>query len=151
METPSDYIPLFQNEGMKFQPGEKCVYSNGGFILLGIIIEDVTGMKYRDFIEQQILKPCKMCDTGYFALNKLPVRTALGYMNREDGSWQTNIFNLPIIGASDGGIYTTVNDIKKLWRAFAANKVLSKELVDQFTTIQTVIDQWGVSYGYGRD
>jgi len=132
LETPSDYIPLFQSEGMKFEPGERYSYSNGGYILLGIIIEDVSGRRYRDFVAEEILGTCGMRDSGYFALNRLPERTALGYINEEDGRWHTNVYHLPIVGASDGGAFTTVDDVKKLWRAFFSNQILSPELTETF-------------------
>ncbi len=150
LETPSDYIPLFQNEGMKFSPGEKFSYSNGGYILLGIIIENLTGMKFRDFIHEQIFTPCGMKDSGYFATNQLPERTAFGYMEKKDGSWQTNIFNVPRYGASDGGAYTSIRDIKIMWRAFISNNILSDGLTNQFKTNQIEINSSkDIFYGYG--
>ncbi|WP_371803014.1 serine hydrolase domain-containing protein [Candidatus Lokiarchaeum ossiferum] len=150
LETPSDYIPIFQDQGMKFQPGDKFCYSNGGYILLGIIIEDVTGLKYRDFIKQQIFKPCEMYDSGFFAMNKLPDRTAIGYMDKKDGTWQTNIYNLPIRGASDGGAYTTVNDLKKMWRCFNSYSILNEELTALFKTKHVEINpSRDVFYGLG--
>ncbi|MCY7322347.1 MAG: beta-lactamase family protein [Phormidesmis sp. CAN_BIN36] len=109
LRGPRDYLATFPDEAMKFAPGERFSYSNGGYILLGVVIEELTGMKYQDFVEQAIFKAIGMNHSGYFALNKLPEKTAMGYVEEKEG-WRTNIFNLPIVGASDGGAFTTVHD-----------------------------------------
>ena len=129
LKGPRDYLDLFPDEAMKFVPGERFSYSNGGYILLGVVIEELTGLKYQDFVEQAIFKPIGMNQSGYFALNKLPEKTALGYVEEAEG-WRTNIFNLPIVGASDGGAFTTVQDITTLWKAFWRYEILPKELVE---------------------
>src|SRR4030043_45528 len=71
LETPSDYLPLFENKKPKYQPGERFSYSNGGFIFLGIIIEHITGQRYRDYIEKHVFEPAGMVDSGYYALKRL--------------------------------------------------------------------------------
>jgi len=68
LETPSDYYPLFESKKYKFEPGERYSYSNGGYILLGIIIEKLSGMKYRNFIFEKILNLAKMNSSGFFAI-----------------------------------------------------------------------------------
>ena len=129
LKGPRDYLAAFPDEAMKFAPGERFSYSNGGYILLGVVIEELTGLKYQDFVEQAIFRAIGMNQSGYFALNKLPEKTALGYVEEVDG-WRTNIFNLPIVGASDGGAFTTVQDIATLWKAFWGYELLPKELVE---------------------
>ncbi len=128
---PKDYLPLFINEPMKFEPGTRFSYSNGGYILLGIILEEITGVAYQRYVEENLFAPCRMTDSGFFAMNALPERTAYGYINTENG-WTTNIYNLPIIGASDGGAFTTVDDLKRFWHSLFAYKILNKELLDIF-------------------
>ena len=116
---------------MKFEPGTRFSYSNGGYILLGVVIEELTGMKYQEYVTDEIFKAIGMDRSGYFAFNRLPEKTALGYIE-EDGSWRTNIYNLPIVGASDGGAYTTVDDLATLWKAFWGNGILPGELVEVY-------------------
>ena len=142
-----DYIPLFRDGKMKFSPGERFSYSNGGFILLGIVIEEVSGTPYTDFIQKNILELCDMSDSGFFAMDRLPERTAFGYIDGEDG-WRTNIFTLPIIGSSDAGVFTTVGDMDKLWRAFFEERILSKGLTQLFLE-KAVKDKDNRFYGHG--
>ena len=131
LKGPRDYLNVFPDEAMKFPPGERFSYSNGGYILLGIVIEEVTGTSYQEYVEQTIFKATGMNRSGYFAFNQLPEQTAFGYIEKE-GGWRTNIYNLPVIGASDGGAYTTVDDLAALWKAFWGNEILPKELVEVY-------------------
>ena len=133
LKGPRDYLAVFPDEPMKFEPGTHFSYSNGGYILLGVVIEEMTGMKYQDYVTQEIFKAVGMDRSGYFAFNQLPEKTALGYIE-DEGSWRTNIYNLPIVGASDGGVYTTVDDLATLWKAFWENEILPKELVEVYAT-----------------
>jgi CubicO group peptidase (beta-lactamase class C family) len=150
LKGPRDYLSVFPDETMKFPPGERFSYSNSGYILLGVLIEEVTGMPYRDFVEKEIFAPIGMDCSGYFAMNRLPEGTAFGYVKDEEG-WRTNIYNLPIIGASDGGAYTTLHDIEKLLDAFWGYKILSKEMVEIFTAphIEVIGEGANKFYGHG--
>jgi len=148
LKTPSDYLPLFENKKAKYSPDERFSYSNGGFILLGIIIEYITGKLYRDFIDERVFVPAGMDDSGYYAFNQLPENTAYGYKKSRNGTIETNIYNLPVRGASDGGAYTTVTDLLKLWRAIFNNKILSKKLTGTFLTPHVNI-KGDIEYGCG--
>jgi CubicO group peptidase (beta-lactamase class C family) len=132
LRGPRDYLEVFPDSEMKFSPGQRFSYSNGGYILLGVIIEEISGKPYREFVSERIFQPARMLHSGYYAFNRLPDNTAYGYIE-DDLGWRTNIYNLPIIGASDGGAYTTVGDLRKMWSAFWAGEIISFELVDRFT------------------
>ena len=129
----NDYVPLLRQGPMKCPPGERFSYSNSGYILLGLVIEAISGLAYADFIQREILDRCGMSDSGYFPMNHLPERTATGYIDDREG-WRSNIFHLPIVGGSDGGVYSTVGDIHKLWDAFFADRIISRELRQTFLT-----------------
>ncbi len=148
LTTPREYLPLFQHEEMKFEPGTRFSYSNGGYILLGIVIEEVTRRLFRDVVEELVFEPAGVKDSGFFALNQLPERTAVGYMERADGTVQTNVYNLPRIGASDGGAFSTAQDIEKLWHAFFADRIVSADTRSAFTTPRATVNA-AVSYGRG--
>lgn len=150
LKGPKDYLTIFPNEPMKFPPGEGFSYSNGGYILLGVVIEEVTGLPYQHYVEQAIFQAIGMKRSGFFAFNQLPEQTALGYIE-EAGGWRTNIYNLPIIGASDGGAYITAGDLATLWKAFWANEILPQELVELYATpyVKAATEGEGTYYGHG--
>jgi CubicO group peptidase (beta-lactamase class C family) len=150
LKGPRDYLAAFPDEVMKFAPGERFSYSNSGYILLGVVIEELSGMRYQDYVEQAIFKPAGMNQTGYFAMNRLPGNTALGYVEEVDG-WRTNIYNLPIVGASDGGAFTTVQDLATLWRAFWSYQILPEEMVNIYALphVKAVTEADHNYYGHG--
>ncbi len=129
LETPSDYYPLFRDKPMKFSPGERYSYSNGGYVFLGMLIEKITGMLYRDFISEHVLKAAGMDHSGFYAFNDLPENTANGYL--EDRR-TINIYHLPLRGGGDGGMYTTTDDLRFFWDGLFSHRILSGELTGTF-------------------
>ena len=132
MTSVRDFLPLFENGVMKALPGSGFLYCNSGFILLGLVIEELTGRDFRDVIAGRIFQPCGMTRTGYFAMDALPENTAFGYLSRSEKEWRTNIFSVPSIGAPDGGAFTTTGDLRLFWTSLLAGRILSRETLDRF-------------------
>ncbi|ALC81178.1 MULTISPECIES: serine hydrolase domain-containing protein [Bacillus] len=147
IQSPNDFLPMFQDQQMKFQPGSKFSYSNAGFILLGLIVEKMTGITFQEYVKENIFQVCEMTDSGFFRMDQLPERTALGYIDHEDGTWRTNIYSVPIIGGPDGGAFTTVLDLAKFWNGLFDRKLLGKEYVDKL--LSPYVKNEGLCYGYG--
>jgi CubicO group peptidase (beta-lactamase class C family) len=144
LETPLDYLPLFEGKSAKFSPGERFCYSNGGYLCLGFIIEKITGQHYRDFIETAVFAPAQMLDSGFYVFNNLPENIANGYKT----NGETSIYNLPSRGASDGGAFTTTYDLQKFWDALLNYRILPKELTTLFLSSQvTIEDSFACGYG----
>jgi CubicO group peptidase (beta-lactamase class C family) len=143
LESPVDYYPLFEGQVMKFQPGERYSYSNGGYVFLGMLIEKLSGQLYREFIQEHVLQPADMDKSGFYAFNDLPENTANGYL--EDRS-TTNIYQLPLRGGGDGGMYTTSGDLRAFWEALFANRILSEDLTAKYLKTHHTFDD---TYGYG--
>lgn len=129
LECPTDYFPLFEFEKKKFNHGERFSYSNGGYVFLGIVIEKIAKIKFVDFMKQEVLGPGKMGRSGFFAFDDLPHNTALGY---KKNTTQTNVYNLPIRGGGDGGMYTTCEDLENFWNGLFSFDILSPELTKTF-------------------
>nr|WP_230202498.1 serine hydrolase [Paenibacillus ihumii] len=145
--SPKCFLPLFQNRPMKFDPGTQFSYSNAGFIVLGLIVERLTGLSFNDYVEENIFRACGMQDSGYFRMDQLPERTAIGYVGNDD-HWKTNIYSIPIVGGPDGGAYTTVHDLVKFWNALMKNQLLSKSVTERML-FPHVQDSGVIHYGYG--
>jgi len=148
MRNLKDFLPLFQNEPMKFTPGKQFSYNNSGFILLGLIVEKVSGMRFTDYVEKNIFKKAGMIDSGYFAFDALPCKTAQGYIDFENGGWKTNIYSLPVRGGSDGGAYITVKDMTLLWESLLTHQLLNESTTNKILTPH-VVDEDESYYGYG--
>ena len=143
LETPADYYPLLEGQVMKFQPGERYSYSNGGYVFLGMLIEKLTGMLYRDFIREHVLQVANMHRSGFYAFNDLPENTANGYL--EDRR-TTNIYQLPPRGGGDGGMYTTTEDLRAFWYSLFSNRILSEELTTTYLSTHCTFSD---TAGYG--
>ncbi|ALC52792.1 TPA: serine hydrolase [Bacillus thuringiensis] len=149
LKSLKDFLPLFQNSNMMFAPGSKFHYNNAGFIILGLIIEEQTGLKFTEYIETNIFNSIGMNDSGYFSLDKLPRHTALGYIKDETNqNWRTNAYAIPIKGGADGGAYVTAPDMLKFWAALFNNEILGKEYTKLLLTPHIHVND-KQSYGYG--
>ncbi|MGE7760408.1 serine hydrolase domain-containing protein [Peribacillus sp. NPDC097895] len=144
-----DFLPMFQNDMMMFEPGERFHYNNAGYILLGLIVEELTGLEFSEYIDNNIFLPCEMRDSGYFSMDKLPKKTALGYIDDENGTWRTNVYSLPIKGGADGGAYITASDMFRFWEGLFSNQLLNQEYTNLLLKPHISTKDEGEYYGYG--
>jgi CubicO group peptidase (beta-lactamase class C family) len=149
MTSPKDFLPLFENGELKAKPGQGFLYSDSGYILLGLVIEELTGRDFREFIRERIFRHCGMTKSGYFAMDALPENTAYGYVSQERSVWRTNIFSIPSIGGADGGAFTTAGDLRLFWSSLLGGQVLSREMVDRFLSPSVPVEERGGSWHYG--
>ena len=110
--TLADYLPLFADLPLEFAPGKGNRYSNGGYIVLGLIIEKVTGFDYYISIGDNIFKPAGMTDSDWIPKAAEVPNRAFGYV-LDGSSWKTNYDTLPGRGSSAGGGYSTARDLFK--------------------------------------
>jgi CubicO group peptidase (beta-lactamase class C family) len=115
LATPEDYLAVLDGYPPKFAPGERFSYCNGGYVVLALIAERVSGVPFHELVAQRVCEPAGMTDTAFLRSDELPGRTALGYLS-VDGL-RTNVLHLPVRVSGDGGIYTTAADVRALWSA----------------------------------
>lgn len=143
-----DFLPLFKNKKMKTSVGNSFHYNNSGYIVLGLIVEQISGLVFSDYVQEFIFQKAGMIDSGYFEMDELPERVALGYIQKPNGEWKTNIYSLPVKSASDGGAYVTAKDMITFWDTLMNYQILSKEMTQILLTPRAkVIDD--IYYGYG--
>lgn len=137
---PQDFIPIFSKRAHKFDPGERFNYNNQGFVYLAMIVERISHQTYQNYINQTILKPLGILRSGIHHLNAFPAHTALGYISNQEDSL-TNLGLLPYQSGGDGGAICSVDEWGKLWESFFEYRIISKELVHEFTKIHAVVDE----------
>ncbi len=125
IRTINDYLPFFADKPLAFEPGNGNAYSNGGYILLGAIIEKVTGQSYYDYVREHIFKPAGMMDTDSYLSDEKVANRAEGYRRNDKGERVNNIDTRPWRGSSAGGGYSTVENILKFSTALTGGKLLS--------------------------
>jgi len=152
-----DFIPQFASKPANFAPGQGARYCNCSWVLLGLMIEQVSGMTYRDYVRENVFAQAGMTHSDFFHLDEVHENVAEGTdpICDEGGNivgWKKNMYGFPPIGSPDAGAYVTAADLDRFLRAVKAGKLLSPELSEGFFTPQVrdrEIDDWTRMYGYG--
>ncbi|PAM95719.1 hypothetical protein B4N84_06370 [Flavobacterium sp. IR1] len=149
----SDYLPLFVNAKLSFAPGSDFYYSNSGYMVLGLIIEKVSGQDYFDYVKEHIYKPAKMINTDAYELDNAIPNLATGYTMslEEPGQWKNNIFSNLAKGTPAGGGYSTVDDLLNFANALQNNRLLSKESTAIYTAGRVKFRDGMYGYGFMED
>lgn len=147
IRSNKDLLPLFIDKPMMYPRGSKFQYNNTGFVVLALIIEKITGSAFDEYIKQNIFGPCKMSDSGYYELDRLPAKCAVNYIyDEEHKNYRTNIFSVDAKGTGAGGAFITVNDIRLFWENLLSGKLLSKDMVSDMLSNHSKAEE---CYGYG--
>lgn len=144
----TDLLPLFINKPMMYPAGEKFQYNNSGYVVLGLVIEKITGKPFDEYLKKEVFDLCEMSNTGYFEMDRLPAKCAYAYIydeNRND--YYTNIFSVDSKGTGAGGAFTTVEDIQKLWNTVLEGGLVSNKILKKMFSVQASSDD--DYYGYG--
>jgi D-alanyl-D-alanine carboxypeptidase len=152
------YLPIFQNDSLLFAPGTSWSYSNAGFLVLGLVVEKVSGEDYFEYISRHIYGPAGMHHTDSYKSDSVVANLATGYtssggfdplrLNPRIMNWET----LPVKGSSAGGGYATAGDFLRFSIALKNHTLLSAALTDTVLSGK-VFDIMGVGkedkYGFG--
>ena len=131
--TPEKLIAQFRDKPLDFQPGEKFSYSNSGYVVLGYLIEKITGESYAKFVEDNIFKPLGMKDSGYDSNSAIIPDRAQGYTRGPNGLENAGYINMTV-PFSAGALYSTTDDLLRWEQGLFGGKVLSPESLKQMTT-----------------
>jgi len=131
--SASSAVAAFRDRPLDFGPGEKMSYSNSGYLVLGDIIEKVSGQSYEQFVAANIFAPLGMKDSGYDSNTAIIKHRASGYTKQPDGYVNATYIHMSIPHAA-GALYSTTHDLLKWEQALFAGKVVSKASLDRMTT-----------------
>ena len=146
LKTHADYLRLYGKRGLDFEPGAEQRYSNYGFVLLGAIIEKLSGATYYDHVKAKIFDPAGMRDTASPPESESVPKRATGYL-RDGTRWAPNVDTLPWRGTAAGGGLSTSADLARFATALMDGTLLSKRLFEQATMAQA--PNGGYGYGFG--
>jgi CubicO group peptidase (beta-lactamase class C family) len=169
--TAADLLPLVINQPLEFKPGTRESYSNSGYVVLGAIIEVITGQSYYDYVREHIFQPAGMTRTGWFPPGQDTDNTAVGYMagggapstvtQRPSGSNNasddkagapgsvTDNSNVVPWGNPSGGAYATVGDLQRFAEALLANELLSAEMTTTVLDGKVPMSNGAAEVAYG--
>jgi CubicO group peptidase (beta-lactamase class C family) len=124
--TLDAYKPVMRAEGLRASPGEKFIYSDTGYFLLGLVIQKASGEDYYDYLRRHIFLPAGMASTDSYELDQPREDLALGYAYVGGAfPWRENRSFVGLKGAPDGGGYSTVGDLLRFAEALKAGKLVS--------------------------
>jgi CubicO group peptidase (beta-lactamase class C family) len=154
LTTVAAHLPLIASDSLAFNPGEKFQYSNSGYMLLGAIIEKLSGQDYYDYVRENIFQPAGMSATGFYDSAKQPDDVAIGYTKMDAGGGRSEIekenTNLrEVRGGPAGGGYSTVGDLLKFHLALRDHKLLDEERTNLVTTGKVEAPSPIGKYAYG--
>jgi D-alanyl-D-alanine carboxypeptidase len=139
-----DYLKLYGSRGLTHEPGTRFEYSNYGFVLLGALIEHVSGMSYYDYVDRHVFRPAGMRSTGSLPETVDVPDRAVGYLRPSPGGpWVPNTDTLPWRGTAAGGGYSTVGDLLRFAQALGSGRLLAKATLAEATRPHQP------QYGYG--
>jgi CubicO group peptidase (beta-lactamase class C family) len=142
----NDFKPLVKGEKLAFEPGKRFRYSNTGMLLLGVVIESVTGQSYFEYIHKNIYEPAGMKNSDCYEMDYPVENLAIGYSPdlKSKYGWQNNFFKHVIKGGPAGGGFSTVGDLHRFARAIQKAKLVSTDSLKALWK-----DHSGEGYGYG--
>jgi CubicO group peptidase (beta-lactamase class C family) len=154
LRTVSDYLKLFADTPLEFPPGTRHLYGNVGYVILGAVIEAVTGVSYYDHMRQSIYLPAGMHDTDHDELDLPAANRAMGYTKDNwfgpvDGLRRSNDFIYAIKGSPSEHCYSTVHDLSLFFQALQNQSLLDADYMALCIAPHAAGEQPGVSYGYG--
>ncbi len=133
MREPVDFLDLFGSSPPYREPGGRFQYSNAGYVLLGLVIEELTAGTYIRAVTERVFEPAGMAASGFFAADEVRPDVATGYLPpRSAGApWRTNVFAVPAVGGPDGGAFATAADLDRFLSAYAAGDLVKRPLLDE--------------------
>lgn len=127
---PEDFFPLFAGEPLQFEPGEGHAYSNAGFIVLGAVVEAVSGEPYRDYIHEHVFEPAGMSGSGFFATDGLEPDVAVGYTANDCPAGvpcRSNAATKVWAGCPAGGSHSPAGDLLRFDEALRSHRLTTPE------------------------
>lgn len=134
----NDYKYLIADDTLQWEPGTKFSYSNTGYILLGVIIEKITGVEYFDYLKKNIFEPAGMQNTYGFSKDEPVENRATGYtkqFDKEKITWNNHQFTKIMKGSPSGGVYSTSEDLFKFAVALSNGKIIPMKAGNMFMKV----------------
>jgi len=145
--SPTEFLDLVRDKPLLYPHGTKLTYNNTGYILLGMVIEKLSGMKYEDFIQKRIFDQVGMHDSGFDDVGKIVPLRARGY-SLAGKELRNAGFVDPRSAWSAGGFYSTVHDLTLWAEALAHGKLLNADSSKRMVDVYPETAAYGMHYGY---
>ncbi|NCU03730.1 MAG: serine hydrolase [Chitinophagaceae bacterium] len=145
---PMEIIKLTEKDTLEFKPGSDWNYNNTGYIMLGYVIEKISGKTYEEYVQQYLFAPAGMTSSLYGSEAKIIRKRAKGYKKQKDVFLNADYLSMTLPYAA-GSLLSTVDDLWKWNKALYSYKLVKKEWIDKATTAHILPGGKNTRYGYG--
>lgn len=146
------FLPALEGFPQKFPPGERFAYCNGGYVVLALIAERVSGRGFHELVQTEVCDRAGLIGSAFLRSDDLPADAALGYLDQTGD--RTNVLHLPVRGNGDGGMYLTADDLHRFWNALLDGRIVSPETLAEMTRprfdVPTEHKRYGMGFWLGR-
>jgi D-alanyl-D-alanine carboxypeptidase len=149
LKNLQDYVNLYGKRDLEFAPGSRWQYSNYGFLLLGVVVERVSGKSYYNYVRENVYTPAGMNASGSLAEDENVPGRSIGYTSFGGAAVHSNADTLPYRGTSAGGGYSTVEDLRRFASALMNHKLLTAEYTELLTTGKVATPRGSGKYAFG--
>lgn len=154
LRSIQDYLRLFKDEPLLFEPGSRFHYGNTGYVIIGALIEKVSGISYYEFMKREIFQSCGMINTDFYEMDMPISNCAIGYTREgwfgpTDGQLRSNQFIYGVKGSPSEHCFSTVDDLFLFLEKLTNYQLIGKSFVQQSFMPQAQDEKPGVNYGYG--
>jgi CubicO group peptidase (beta-lactamase class C family) len=145
VQNCTDVLPFMKELPLKYTPGDSCIYSTGNAIVLGALIEKITGMSFQEYVGTTFIEPFELKNTSftpYWKLDDSQRQYAVGYKRKNTGGYQRNAYDYDFgfITLSAGGAWSSAKDLYYFDKAIFNGKIVNEEYLKIMTTRYT--PQW---------
>lgn len=154
LRTIKDYLKLFADTPLEFKPGTRHHYGNTGYVVLGALIEKVSGFSYYEYMKREVFQVAGMKDTDFYEMDLPIANCAIGYTREnwhspDDGQLRSNQFIYGVKGSPSEHCFSTVQDIFLFFQSLQSQQLIDRRHLELCFTPHAPGEQAGVSYGYG--
>ena len=147
LATTEQFVAVLDGHPTVSAAGERFAYNNGGYVVLALLAERLSGVDFHELVRTQVCEPAGMVDTAFLRSDELPGRAALGYLGKD--GLRTNVLHLPVLGTGDGGVYSTAADLSAFWGALFVGRIVAPERVAQMVRPHSDWPEESRRYGLG--
>ncbi|NPD47273.1 serine hydrolase [Lentimicrobium sp. S6] len=140
-----EFLDLFKNLDLEFEPGSRFKYSNSGYRILATIVEKIYAKPFEQVMHEKIFEPLDMTNSGCLDINTIVPQMASPYEYWKFTFTRSDYYN-PTTTVGAGSVYSTMNDLLKWHKALISSTLISKQLTDEMMSRQINVRN---DYGYG--
>jgi CubicO group peptidase (beta-lactamase class C family) len=147
LDTTERFLEVLDGYPTVYPANERFSYNNGGYVVLALIAERVSGVGYHELVRQRVTEPAGLVDTRFWRTDELPGDHAIAYLH--DSGLRSNVLHLPVLGTGDGGMSSTAAELATFWRALFNGHILPPQFVVEMTRPRSSWPEEKRRYGLG--